>query len=108
MGRIHFKYVVVWLIALAVMQLAYVNCSKPVRFAEQNKASMGGGDGYSGKLYVVTNPGGLCPDGNPYLAQVEIPTEEAYLVRESCAAITPKQVTVVVSSVDSNFLAYGQ
>jgi hypothetical protein len=109
MRQLRLKLLFSMIIGMTLLQFAYVNCTKAVIFDQSAKTSMeGNGDGYSGKLYVVVNSGGLCPDGSPYLAQIDIPAEEAYLVRESCASITPKQVQVVVSSVDSNFLAYDQ
>jgi hypothetical protein len=110
MGRINFKKLSAVVFGLILMQAAYLNCSRPVRFDSQagaSKASMdGGGDGYSGKLYVVVNDSGVCPDGNPNSSQILVTGTDAYVQREDCAAITPKPVQVLVSSVDSNFLAY--
>jgi hypothetical protein len=107
MGKLNFKSAIILLIAIPLLPAAYINCSGPTHFAVAEKSSMeGGGDGYSGKLYVMANAGSVCPDGNPYLAQIEMQNDQPYLTREACAVRLPKLVNVLLSSTDSNYLAY--
>src|SRR5687767_13634465 len=111
MVRVKLKHAFALLFSVVVLQLAFVNCSSrpSVDFAE-NKMASGGGDGYSGKLYVMLNPGGVCADGDSYRAKIEVTgiEQKASLLRENCVDIAPKPVDVVISSVDSNLLAYDQ
>lgn len=88
------------------MAAAYTNCTRPMDFTT-GPSKMSGGDGYSGKLYVTVNSGGLCPDGSPYLQQIQFANNQAYLTRDSCADVSAQPIDVVVSSVDSNVLAFG-
>jgi hypothetical protein len=78
-------------LAIAVLSLIplFQNCSPPKKFVSvDTKASMGGGEGYGGKLYNVVSATDPCADPALPQSKLQVMSQaEVYLIAQSCQTL---------------------
>jgi hypothetical protein len=91
-------------IAIAIFTLVplFQNCSPPKKFVstDSNKASMGGGEGYGGKLYNLVSAADPCADPSLPQSKLSVMSQsEVYLISQSCQSlVNPPRVNVVFAA----------
>lgn len=84
------------------------NCTKPASANKNEKssaapASLQGGDGYDGKLFINRLIGSVCPDGSDIKNSVEVVSyTSAFVTRENCANI-PKRA---INAADFSYMPH--
>jgi hypothetical protein len=99
------------LIAIVPLALApfFQNCSRPEKFkaiVAKSSASMGGGEGYGGKLYGIVSPSQQCSDPSiPPSALKAMSQAEVYLISNDCQSLVNPQLVNATFDVNPD-IAY--